>query len=75
MNNIAKCWTFEVLFFDNFCTSSESVTSWQGYMYVGYDLSLVFECVYTVKSRLICLVRMLCSVHGTSEDQRAVYCA
>jgi len=44
-------------------------------MYVGYDLSLVLECVYTVKSRLIYLVRMLCSVYGTSEDQRAVYCA
>jgi len=28
-----------------------------------------------IKSRLIYLVRMLCSVHGTSEDSRALYCA
>ena len=46
-----------------------------GLSFVGDGLSLVFECVYTVKSRLICLARMLSSVHGTSEDQWALYCA
>jgi len=32
----AKCWNFEVLFFDNFRISSESVTFRQGCLYVGY---------------------------------------
>jgi len=50
-NNIAKCWNFEVLFFDNLRKSSESVTSYNGYVYVGSALSLVLQCVYTVNSR------------------------
>jgi len=40
--HIAKCWNFEVLFFDNLRKSS------QGYVYVGDGLSLVSSCVYTV---------------------------
>jgi len=41
---------FEVLFFDNLRKSAESVTSYNGYVYVGCALSLVFQCVYTVNS-------------------------
>ena len=43
----------------------------QGYVYVGEGLNLAFECFYTLNSRYSCLiylVRMLCSVRGTSED-------
>jgi len=49
-----------------------------GLRFVGDGLRLIFECVYIVnscKSHLIYLVRMLCSVHGTSEDSWALYCA
>ena len=40
-----KFWSFI------FRQSSESVTSYNGYVYVGCALSLVLQCVYTVNSR------------------------
>jgi len=41
------------------------------------DMPLVssYSAFIVMKSSLVYLVRMLCSVHGTSEDSRALYCA